>query len=222
MKFFSMNKVPFDFLILDLDDTLYPEKDFVMSGFNYLVSYYSKNKNNKEISFQIFNKWREGSDAIKYLFELVGIDDPPMTEAINLYRSHLPNILLSDSTKKFLQIIDGLNIKLGLVTDGRSVTQRNKLRALGIEKKFEKIIISEEFGSEKPNLRNFKIFENDYPNSNFCFIGDNTSKDFKSPSCLGWKTFCLKDAGFNIHKQNFKELPKSTSIIVNLNDIFVE
>jgi putative hydrolase of the HAD superfamily len=43
---------------------------------------------------------------------------------------------------------------LGLLTDGRSRTQRNKIRALGVEKWIDEIVISEEFGSAKPNERN--------------------------------------------------------------------
>ncbi len=215
-----MSNLPFDFLVLDLDDTIYPEQDFVMSGFNYLVCLYSKKNNHNELTLKVFDKWLEGADAIKYLFELVEINDPPISEALNLYRSHFPNITLSDSTSKFFKLIDELKINLGLVTDGRSITQRNKLKALGIENKFKKIVISEEFGSEKPSLRNFEVFLNDYPNSKFCFIGDNPIKDFVSPDKLNWYTYCLKSSGHNIHPQNFSCLPLRTKIIEELNEIF--
>jgi putative hydrolase of the HAD superfamily len=38
--------------------------------------------------------------------------------------------------------------KLGLITDGRSISKRKKIKALNIEKYFEYILISEEFGTE--------------------------------------------------------------------------
>lgn len=49
--------------------------------------------------------------------------------------------------------------KLGLITDGFSITQGNKLKALDIENLFDIIVISEEFGSKKPDLRNYELFE---------------------------------------------------------------
>jgi putative hydrolase of the HAD superfamily len=38
--------------------------------------------------------------------------------------------------------------KLGLITDGRSIHKEIKIKALNIEKYFEYILISEEFGTE--------------------------------------------------------------------------
>ena len=81
--------------------------------------------------------------------------------------------------------------------------QRNKIKALGLESYFEEIIISEEFGSEKPNINNYKYFQNVFLNKNYTYIADNISKDFISANTLNWKTICLLDNGKNIHKQNF-------------------
>jgi putative hydrolase of the HAD superfamily len=101
-----------------------------------------------------------------------------------------------------------------LVTDGRSNSQRNKIKALGLERWFEErnIIISEEFGSEKTDKRNFTYFMEKYPGRSYCYVGDNTQKDFLAPNGLGWNTVCLLDDGRNIHKQDFNlegsKLPK--------------
>ena len=54
------------------------------------------------------------------------------------------------------------NIRLGIISDGRSRTQRNKLRALGLDW-IEDVVISEEFGSEKPCEANYLYFEKKYP-----------------------------------------------------------
>ena len=37
----------------------------------------------------------------------------------------------------------------------------------------------------------------------FIYVGDNTKKDFLAPNELGWDSICIKDAGENIHPQNF-------------------
>ena len=78
------------------------------------------------------------------------------------------------------------------------------------------MVISEEFGSEKPALANYTYFMERYPECHdFTSVGDNPRKDFIAPNALGWLTVCLKDDGRNIHKQDFtsitaQALPKKT------------
>lgn len=72
---------------------------------------------------------------------------------------------------------------------------------MGIEDFFSEIIISEEFGSEKPNLKNFEYFENIYGKASYFYVGDNVGKDFIAPNKLNWITICLEDNGLNIHIQ---------------------
>ena len=76
--------------------------------------------------------------------------------------------------------------------------------ALDIEHFFakENIIISEEFGSQKPAEKNYSNFMERYPDTErFIYVGDNTEKDFIAPNKLGWLTVGLLDKGGNIHKQ---------------------
>jgi putative hydrolase of the HAD superfamily len=91
---------------------------------------------------------------------------------------------------------------LGIITDGRSVTQRNKLTQTGMLYFFDDILISEEFGSEKPNNANYMYYHK-YGEANYFYIGDNLGKDFLAPNALNWTTICLLDNGNNIHKQDF-------------------
>ncbi len=42
-----------------------------------------------------------------------------------------------------------------------------------------------------------------YGNGSYCYIGDNTEKDFIAPNALGWKTICLKQNSDNVHRQSF-------------------
>ena len=89
----------------------------------------------------------------------------------------------------------------------------------------EDIVISEEFGSEKPALSNYAYFMERYPEcQDFTYVGDNPRKDFIAPNALGWMTICLKDDGRNIHRQDYNvekiKLPKkSISNITELIDI---
>ena len=192
------------FLVLDLDDTIYKELEFLRSGYRHIASLLEP-KLNKNIYGEMFSWYSRGLntfDKIKQKY------NPPMTiqELVYEYRSHFPDISLDISEAVFFRELNDIGIRLGLITDGRSKSQRNKLKALCIEGIFEDILISEEFGTEKPHRNNFAFFSEKYPNFNFIYIGDNFNKDFITPKKMGWITIGLLDDGRNIHKQNF-DLP---------------
>ena len=89
-----------------------------------------------------------------------------MKNILELYRFHYPEIKLSKDTSVFLEKILSHNIDFSIITDGRSISQRNKIKALGLYDLVKNIIISEETGFEKPHLNNFKILERIYPTKN--------------------------------------------------------
>jgi putative hydrolase of the HAD superfamily len=209
-----------EFIILDLDDTIYKEIDFVKSGFISIVENYAVDQNEQLLLLNLMiNSFDSGENALKTLFDYLNINSYPIEAALRIYHSHLPNITLPSSSKKFFELAKRNCYKIGLISDGRSLTQRNKLKSLGIDLLFDKIIISEEFGSEKPSIKNFKVFEDEFPGYHFHYIGDNLDKDFEGPTKLGWKTYCLKDDGRNIHKQ-IKEIPANIHLIEDLNHFF--
>ena len=193
-------------IIFDLDDTLFYELDYLKSGFSSVAR---KISNEQGISRQ---------DIQELLIETYFLNLNPFKEMINrfnlkysveyclnIYRTHIPKIKLSPSASVMLEELLDQKFNLGLLTDGRSIQQRNKIKSLKLEKYFKHIIISEEFGSMKPAKKNYIYFSKiAFSDSRiFYFVGDNIDKDFYTPNKLGWTTICLKDKGFNIHKQNF-------------------
>lgn len=200
------------YIIFDLDDTLMYEIDFLKSAFKEIADFIDK-KNQEELFKLMLIKYHEGENVFDFLIN--NYTNFSKEQLLQMYRNHFPNVSLNEGADDLLKKIKSKGYKLGLITDGRSVTQRNKLKALKIEDLFDKIIVSEEFGSTKPDERNFKIFlENDI--EEYYYIADNTKKDFVTPNKLGWTSICLLNQGNNIHTQNFdleqKFLPK---IIIN-------
>ena len=124
-----------------------------------------------------------------------------INELVEIYRFHDPELELPIESKNILNYFKTKGIKMGLISDGRSITQRNKIKSLKISSYFKKIIISEEIGFSKPSVETYLHFDD--KKYNYVYLADNTSKDFISPNNLGWKTVCLLDNGKNIHKQNF-------------------
>lgn len=183
----------------DLDDTLYKEIDFLKSAYSEIAS----SVGHPEAVSQMMEWYYEKKNVFAGLicaFDLnVSVND-----LLKMYRNHYPNISLDAGVMGFLQELKENGAKLGLITDGRSVSQRNKIKALGLNGFFDIEVISEEFGSEKPDFRNYQAVMDAFPERKyFIYVGDNPAKDFIAPNQLGWDTYCLKQDKRNIHPQTF-------------------
>ena len=182
-------------IVFDLDDTLYNELDYLKSAYRSIASELDPNLW-KPLYSQMFSMYRNKVDVFEFLADTYHVE---VDTLIDLYRNHQPNIKLFDGVLEVLRSIKSKGGKIGIITDGRSTTQRAKLESLGILEYIDKIIISEEIGSEKPSLANFKAIENALSGKQYYYFADNLKKDFIAPNVLGWKSVALIDNGKNIH-----------------------
>lgn len=197
--------------VFDLDDTLFKERDFVTSSFKVIareadrrgiISY--------EKALAILCAGRDGGMAFSSLAEEVAARAPGcgLTEEwmVNTYRTHTPDIKLDDATESVLAALRERGETLGLITDGRSNTQRAKIKALGLERFIEprNILVSGETGFDKTHREPFDMIMMRNPAERcYVYVGDNSAKDFIWPNKLGWLTVQLDDAdGVNIHPQS--------------------
>jgi putative hydrolase of the HAD superfamily len=209
------------FFVFDLDDTLFKEIEYLKSAYRSIAHKVSAS-DHADLYEQMFLRYKRKENVFKWLNDEYGIHGVELPWLLKEYREHIPSISMADDTAKFLEQVREHKIPTGLITDGRSITQRNKLRALGMEDYFRDIIISEEFGSEKPDERNYLFFENKYPGKDFYFFGDNTGKDFIVPQKLGWKTVCIKDDGNHIHPQKENPIPAPAFMISSFKEIVLQ
>ncbi|MCF7569081.1 HAD-IA family hydrolase [Sabulilitoribacter arenilitoris] len=196
-------------VVFDLDDTLYNEIDFLKSAYKEIslkigkvVSVESTVIYNQMLAC-FYNKENVFEDLINRHNLSISIN-----ELLDIYRNHNPKLELSKDRVEVLNELKCRGIALGLLTDGRSQQQRSKIEALKLSTWISEILISGEFGSEKPNANNYKHFENLFGKAKYYYIGDNVKKDFITPNKLGWVTICLKDSGLNIHKQDISLIDK--------------
>ncbi len=127
---------------------------------------------------------------------------PPIEKkriTIEIYRDHRPNLALAPEVATLLGNLRDSGRRLGIITDGRSLTQRNKIRALGLEEWIDTIVISEEFGSAKPDERNYRYFEERFAGQQCVYVGNNVAKDFIAPNRLGWQTVGVLHNRRHIH-----------------------
>lgn len=187
-------------IIFDLDDTLYNEIDFLISAYKEIAKHLEP-EDWKNLFVNMFSRYRQNLDVFEFLSKAY---NTPKIDLINLYRLHFPNIKVKDGVLSVLQKIKNNKGKIGLITDGRSSTQNEKIKALKIQNYLDCIIISEESGFEKPHPNNFLLADSKLKSEVYYYIADNLKKDFITPNKLGWKTLGLIDNGLNIHSDSFK------------------
>lgn len=216
-----LNLLKKELVVFDLDDTLYKEYYFLESAFNEISTLITEGNSGDIYAFML-NIYKNNGDPFGEVIKEYRLN-LSKGYLISLYRRHVPSIELEKHTREFIVKLKNRGCIISVLTDGRSITQRNKLNALNIMDLLDDIIISEEFGSSKPDIRNFKYFESKYVNHQKTYIGDNFSKDFITPNSLGWRTIGLIDNGINIHRQDtslpIEYLPQNT--IHTFNDIIV-
>lgn len=189
-------------VVFDLDDTLYKEIDFVKSAFKEIALWIENVYDKTGVYRFMLSSYTQGSNVFANLNETYRLD-VPMDLYLKKYREHKPDIRLSEEVENLLAAMLRTGITMGMITDGRSSTQTNKIKALGLDRFIgeENCIISESFGHSKPSPGAYLYFQRKYGDRKYYYIGDNVEKDFISPNRLGWSTVCLLDDGRNIHKQ---------------------
>ena len=184
--------------IFDLDDTLDSERAFEISGIEYVLNKIKLLIQNLDTSHLLTNR-------VNWVDELLSIKEVyrhyTKTSLLHLYHTHIPVIELYEDAARFLNRLKLVDSCIALLTDGRSITQRNKLQTLGIASIFEKVFISEETGFTKYDANSFEFIERTWPKDTKIYFADNPAKDFYFPNRLGWETVGLLSRGANIHSQ---------------------
>lgn len=182
-------------LVFDLDDTLFPEHEFVLSGFqvvsNWVATRYTVFGFFK-VASQLFEEGKRNQIFNLTLEELKVEYEPRMIqELLQIYRKHKPHISLYEDAKWAIDYFKQYK-QLGLVTDGYLLTQRNKVKSLGIEATFHSIVYSDLYGREnwKPSpIPYLKIMKSTgYRGAEYIYVGDNPCKDFVTAKQLDWMT----------------------------------
>lgn len=187
-------------VVFDLDDTLISEKEYIKSGFKHISKLISKEHNIEAISiYESMNDlFKEDSkNVFNRLLDKLNIkyDVEYIKYLIHEYRSHMPSIDLYKDAQEILDCLRSNGIKLGMITDGYKITQRNKIKALNIEEYFECIVVTDELGREywKPHRKPYEIVKEELglQYEEIIYVGDNINKDFITANKLGIHTVMI-------------------------------
>lgn len=192
-------------MVFDLDDTLYKERDYVRSGRRAVANAIGSELGlDADGLMALMEAAPDAFDAVSAAIAgLAGADAWPVSRMVDTYRAHTPEISLDADTRLVLEALRRRHT-LAIVTDGNSVRQHAKIKALGLYEFFspENIYVSDDAGSDKNTPVPFLAMERRHSSMRRYYVGDNLAKDFHWPGLRGWTTVMLIDShGTNIWPQ---------------------
>lgn len=188
------------FVVFDLDDTLFPERQYVQSGFR-AVSAFMREQGvvGQDLFPAMWSRFISGehSEIFNRVLEEYGIAPQKdlIDSLVSVYRTHPPEIALYPDARAVLEYFHNRK-PLALLSDGYLQTQTAKLAALGIRHYFSVIVLTDQLGRDcwKPSPAGFEAIMQTLGSDpdGYVYIGDNPKKDFAAPRQLGWQSIRVR------------------------------
>lgn len=185
-----------DGLVLDIDDTLYLERSYVVSGFRAVGAWLAEARGVNRLAETALRLFEEGvrrNIFNRALIEL-GVDPAAdlVADLVNQYRCHEPDIELLPDAQALLDVSLLRGLPIAVITDGPAESQRAKVAALGIASVCDPVIVTSDHEGvrPKPDPSAFALIQRRWgiAPAALAYVGDNPLKDFAAPHRLGWRT----------------------------------
>jgi len=187
-------------VVFDLDDTLYLEKDYVVSGFNAVGQWAAEWLAIPDFAERCLTQFECGrrGDIFDAVLREIGQGVSPQLVAglLEIYRSHLPAIRMAPDAEQALSDIRRL-WPIAIITDGPVLSQTRKCEALGLVSIARPLVLTDLFGNGfcKPHKMAFEYVASCIEAKQFVYVADNPAKDFTAPKQLGWLTVRVRRCG---------------------------
>jgi len=182
--------------IFDMDDTLYPEREFVLGGYR-VVSRITQEDHGVSIEDALIERFQRGqrNSAFNLALKDKGIDaeESYIKVLVHAYREHTPKLSPFPDVLPFLEKLRSQSKLIALLSDGLETVQRRKWDALGLTEFFDLVVFTESLGGPqnwKPSPKGFELALKGLvvEPRHAVYVGDNPLKDFKAPRELGMKS----------------------------------
>jgi putative hydrolase of the HAD superfamily len=214
--FHGQSMEPSKAIIFDLDDTLYPERSFVLSGFSAAADW---------LSTQVRVSADQCTSGLTDLFEAgirgrtfdlwlerAGLSQKFAAGMLSAYRVHIPTLDLYDDVIPTFASLRGASWYFGLLTDGYADVQNRKIAALDIRSWFHAITLSDDLGrhcwkpSAVPFQRTLQLLG--VAGDEAVYVADNPEKDFLGARGAGLKSIRLRRAS-GLHRDREPLTPEA-------------
>lgn len=196
-------------LVFDLDDTLYPERQYAVAGFRSAARWASAQFGVPDLTDEM-TAMLDGGLLGKLFAAVLARHVPDHTaEHLDAFREAYrrcddPELSLFEDAVHALQRYERRG-PIGLITDGTHQVQARKVRALALEPRFAHIVFTDALGPDrayfKPHRRPFETMAAALgaPGDRYVYVGDNPAKDFVAPNAMGWTSVLVHRDHPRIH-----------------------
>lgn len=202
----NVNPCRLQAVVFDLDDTLYLERDYVLSGFRIIAGITEANAEGRaeEVFEYLWDNFlaipgrRDNFDLLLRRYPGMG-DAWKIDDLVDRYRCHMPALILNVEVRALLVELRSEGMKLAIITDGIPDAQWRKVHALGLLPLVDEVVVTDELGikNRKPCPASFRMLSQrlGVMPERCAYVGDNPAKDFVAPRALGWTTVRLRTPG---------------------------
>lgn len=192
---------PVHAVLFDLDDTLYPEMDFVRGAMGAVAAWMAPRVGAPPAAVldrlsRVLDAEGRGAVFNRVLDSYGALTEDRVRACLHAYRAHRPALRLHDDADAALACLRRAGIRLGIVTDGEAVVQRAKVDALGLEARVDAVVLSDLLGTAawKPAGDAYRVALECLgaaPQA-AVYVGDNPVKDFVWPNAHGMRTVLVR------------------------------
>jgi putative hydrolase of the HAD superfamily len=188
--------------VFDIDDTLYLERDYVISGFMAVGRWIKEAHGIHNFAEAAIARYERGSRGTTFDLALadIGVEVHAglVAQMVRAYRTHVPAIALLDDTLSFFRRLVGI-MPIAIISDGPLDSQSRKVTALGLNAIAKVVFLTDRWGPQfsKPHERAFCEAESalNLRNEQLIYFADNPAKDFHCPRARGWQTVRIRRRG---------------------------
>ncbi len=196
-----MNHPPISSVLFDLDDTLLDRA----AGFKsfcrelYHTSGAMSDTHTEREAVDLMLDWdargmRSREDFFKNILGQWPGVFRDLQQAMQVFVESYPRLLvLEPQTRALLEDLQDADLPTGIVTNGGTIMQSNKIRESGLDGLVGAVVISEEAGISKPDPRIFEeaLSQIQASPASTLFVGDNPEADILGAKALGMPTAWL-------------------------------
>lgn len=193
---------PWQAVVFDLDDTLFAEREYVLSGFRAVARWAETKLGVPEAAgyVELQRMFEAGvrGDTFNRWLGAMGQSLDLVPELLRAYRSHRPVLRPYPGVTELLTTLTR-RCKLGLISDGYHEVQRAKFEALQLAPHFSAVVFSDTWGRSawKPSVRPFHelLALLGMNGEEAVYVADNPLKDFLGARTAGMATIRTRYCG---------------------------
>lgn len=187
--------------LVDLDDTLAAEHDYVLSGYRAVAGHLSRATRADEgavlarLRYEFLKFGRIGAfDRLyKHFGWTPGDNAPDIKALVTVYREHEPTLSFYPGAETALARLRQI-APVAIVTDGAAAMQSHKAQALGLYEKTHAVVLCDDIGAAKPDPAGYHAALDRIGGeaASAVVIGDDPYHDLEAARRLGAKAIRVR------------------------------